>query len=175
MHRLRAREQLYQNCKILEVLKDRFWSASIIAEMGSATLNEFDRVYSNLQQSQSKNLSGVNGIRNVHPSTDGGAHSLLATSGPGNGAGQDLPNSDGNHGPEGPGFVAPSNITSSGIPSGNDVTSHLDLNVPNNMAEFDFFDMFDPAFGLSDIDAYLQGGLDLYFPFDTYNSSITLQ
>lgn len=46
MSRARARIAFEANCGILKQLGEMFWSAAVMAEMGSMTLKEVDRVFS---------------------------------------------------------------------------------------------------------------------------------
>lgn len=48
MYRIRARRKMQTACEILKDMRDKSWSASMMADLGFSTLHEFDRVYSTL-------------------------------------------------------------------------------------------------------------------------------
>jgi Fungal specific transcription factor domain len=65
MYRARARSAMIRNCDILQDIEDVSWSASMMAEMGKATLKEMDRVYNEVatgrqrKNGQERDTSGI--------------------------------------------------------------------------------------------------------------------
>jgi len=65
MYRARARSAMIRNCDILQDVEDVSWSASMMAEMGKATLKEMDRVYGEMasgrqrKNGQERDTSGI--------------------------------------------------------------------------------------------------------------------
>jgi hypothetical protein len=54
MYRARARLKLQNICDLLQSLGQIFWSASMLGDMGQATIREMDRVYSTVANSQQR-------------------------------------------------------------------------------------------------------------------------
>lgn len=79
MYRARARTALLRNCEILEDIGDLSWSASIMAEMGKATLAEMERVYSEVATSRQQ-MNGPSSSSSVVGVECGGCMVNLVTS-----------------------------------------------------------------------------------------------
>jgi hypothetical protein len=54
IYRARARFKLQNICDVLQRLGGIFWSASMLGDMGQATIREMDRVYSTVANSQQR-------------------------------------------------------------------------------------------------------------------------
>ncbi|RDW91650.1 hypothetical protein BP5796_02815 [Coleophoma crateriformis] len=136
LYRARARAQFQANCDILSDLKDIFWSASTMADMGKKVLKEIDRVVSTVATS------------------DRGSH--------GDGT---LPRDTGASHAESMDHVSQTNFpprNDSFFPERTEAFEEFDASHFDSMQNIDVFGLFDPGFDLQEIDACLEGNLDPY-------------
>jgi hypothetical protein len=131
MYQQRARSEMQLTCDLLDQLSNYFYVASIMANMGKATLAEMDRVSEMI-------LHERNLIEHSQHSQQPQCFNANQPAAP--------------------------NTSEDVVEHGN-----MDIELPGNHADFnisdvDIFDMFDPNFGLENVDAVFQSSLDLGTP-----------
>ncbi|KAJ9660429.1 hypothetical protein H2198_002547 [Neophaeococcomyces mojaviensis] len=140
MSRSRAKIAFEANCQILERLGEIFWSAAAMAEMGNLTLKELDRVYAQVADADPRKPQEVDGDPQANSIPN---HVGLSS--------EQLGNNSNNYS-----YTMP-------MPIPNEDTFNF-----GDLLDVDPFEMFDPTFNLDDIDACLEGNLELAMPMNIY-------
>jgi hypothetical protein len=149
MYRTRAQVSTLENCKVLDGLKDIFWTAAVMADMAHATLTELNRVHSMIfdMQHQIGEQSTCSGPWAADSSTADPRQENTNQ------------HSSAKDGYLGAAFAAPCTTLDDGW-----IIQDKTLLSSGESTDKDLFDLFDTDFDLENIDACLVDNLDLSVP-----------